>query len=146
MESIKIRVGVMGSAGGEFAAYEWSTGATTRAITVVLAEDASYELTVLSEAGCSATASVDVVTLPDIPVVESVTSLRLTKQDDGGLRLSFPDIGAAGYNLHMAATAAELATSEPIAWSASNEIAIDPPPSGGLQPPIPALSLSCQAT
>jgi hypothetical protein len=80
-------------AGAGFAAYLWSTGETTRTITVSPTSTATYSVTVRSAIGCSATASKTVlVDTPPSPTINasgpttfcSGGSVTLTAQPSGG--------------------------------------------------------------
>jgi hypothetical protein len=82
----------------------WSTGHTTQAIIVRPTAGTTYGLTVWDGFGCSSYNETRVDMRADDPPTESVPNLRLVKDTGGGLRISFDDIGAHGYNLHRAGT------------------------------------------
>lgn len=68
-----------------YATYRWSTGESSRAITVDRA--GSYAVTVTTEQGCTATASVDVTIRPR-PTIDLARSFRLCKGESRTLSVS----------------------------------------------------------
>ncbi|MCG3193649.1 MAG: hypothetical protein DIJKHBIC_02903 [Thermoanaerobaculia bacterium] len=81
------------SAGTEFASYLWSTGATTRAITVVPSTTTTYTVTATTTGGCQATSAPHTVTVNPLPsaVIEAPSNVPASST---GNTASVPDAGA----------------------------------------------------
>ncbi|MFH2141980.1 MAG: PKD domain-containing protein, partial [Bacteroidota bacterium] len=101
------------SGGSGATPYNWSTGATTAAITVSPATTTTYTVTVTNTAGCSVTTS-RIVTVNALPTA-TITPATLTICDGASATLTASGgSGATPYNWSTGATTAAITVSPPI--------------------------------
>jgi hypothetical protein len=113
-------------AGAGFASYHWSTGATTRTISVSPSGTTSYSVTVTNASGCSANASTSVSVLPVADT--TITAPSAVDAGSAGNTASVP-VGPAGTTYNWSITNGTVTSgngTRSITWSAatSNPITV----------------------
>jgi hypothetical protein len=106
-------------AGAGFASYHWSTGATTRTISVSPSGTTSYSVTVTNSSGCSAGASTSVSILPVADT--TITAPNAVDAGSAGNTASVP-VGPAGTTYNWSITNGTITSgngTRSITWSAA---------------------------
>ena len=92
----------------------------------------SVSLTIGS-GGCEDVAFAVVDLYDDVPVVQEVPGVTVTKLAGNSVLISFDDIGALAYNLHRTVSPDELDASPPVGFQpGGSSTFVDTPPAGGM--------------